>query len=111
MKEFKAADGKGFINIDHFGYGSMIVCADNVNSNIIEVSKEDALYFHNKYEEQVNALYENEEMQYAEKMEQAIENIRLSLIQEIIDKGYSLTSVSGNDNTDIEEQLRALLNE
>lgn len=104
-KEYKATDGKILLNLRDFHYGNTILCGNDINLSLIEVTKEDAEYINAKYQSGVKAINNSREA------EEQIDTFRLSLMRELIEKGYSLNSIIGGNNSDIEQQIRDLLNE
>lgn len=106
-KEYKATDGKILLNLRDFYYGNTILCGNDINLSLIEVTKEDAEYINAKYQSGVKAVNNSRE----DNIEEQIDTFRLSLMRELIEKGYSLNSIIGGNNSDIEQQIRDLLNE
>ena len=106
-KEYKATDGKILLNLRDFYYGNTILCGNDINLSFIEVTKEDAEYINAKYQSGVKAINNSRE----DNIEEQIDTFRLSLMRELIEKGYSLNSIIGGNNSDIEQQIRDLLNE
>lgn len=104
-KEYKATDGKILLNLRDFHYGNTILCGNDINLSLIEVTKEDAEYINAKYQSGVKAINNSREA------EEQIDTFRLSLMRELIEKGYSLNSIIGGNNSDIKQQIRDLLNE
>lgn len=106
-KEYKATDGKILLNLRDFHYGNTILCGNDINLSLIEVTKEDAEYINAKYQSGIKAINNSRE----DNIEEQIDTFRLSLMRELIEKGYSLNSIIGGNNSDIEQQIRDLLNE
>lgn len=58
-KEYTASEGKVLLNLDDFHYSTITACKLDAYPNLIEVSREDAVYYNQKYQEELmNKEYE-----------------------------------------------------
>lgn len=110
--EYVAAEGNMLLELNGFTIGNKIICKPETNLSLIEVSKEDAKYFNDLYKNGINTIREtinkteNNEDEYStmtldenniyvennsvSNEEEQINELKSKLIQDIINKGYSI---------------------
>ena len=109
-KEYRASNGKVLLNLRDFSYGNTILCGNDVTLSLTEVSKEDAESISNEFRDRIDELPNTREM--VSDMDSQIAGLRLLMVQKLMDMGYDISSVTeGGNNSDIEQQIRDLLNE
>ena len=105
-KEYKATEPKVLLNINNFEYCSGAICKIDTDINYVEVSLEEALYYNEKYLEELRKQQEQEFMETSEVMEEIQEE------KPVLLKGTkSLKATSVEEPVDPVQRLKNLLKE
>lgn len=105
-KEYKATESRVLLNIDNFEYCSGAICKVDTDIDYVEVSLEEALYYNEKYQEEVRKQQEQEFMEASEVMEEIQEE------KPVLLKGTkSLKATFVEDSVDPVQRLKNLLKE